>query len=421
MVDVLTFGSPNELGRSLALPWKPLLPCDFEGEAFEVFGFGDRGEDGVVGGLGVGFDFAEDTVGVEGSFEDDLLERVCVDVMGAAERGEDAISLEKLEGAEVNLLVAAEGVGDRGAVASEGRWIQDDQIVARDDFFVGASGGLGFEPVEDVGGFEGALPGEAIYFGVFCGRGESFGALVETVDLGSAGFGCVQGETAQEAEGVEDVCAFSIASDGLVVDLLVEVIAGFMAAEEVDREFHSVQIDGDRAFEGAVNDAVDFGEPFEFAGADIVSFDDGAGLKHRLEHVNDVGLAGLHAEGGKLEGKDILVFVDDEAAEEVAFGVYDTEGSGVRQGAFAEVEGFADALFEIGAIDFDPVGVDEPDVDLGFTVVEANAEEAMAMILHLDGGAVCGSAGEAQDGAGIDPGMAGQDAICFAGAKHHSG
>ena len=69
---------------------------DFESKALQIFSFGDGWNDRMVGGLGVGFDFPEDAVGVIGCFKNYLLKGIGIDVMGTAEGGEDAVALQKL-------------------------------------------------------------------------------------------------------------------------------------------------------------------------------------------------------------------------------------------------------------------------------------------------------------------------------------
>ena len=61
---------------------------EFVGEAFEVVGFWDCGDDGVVGGLLEGGDLAEALAVVKDGGGDCFLESEGVDVMGAAEGDE---------------------------------------------------------------------------------------------------------------------------------------------------------------------------------------------------------------------------------------------------------------------------------------------------------------------------------------------
>jgi len=122
----------------------------------------------------------------------------------------------------------------------------------------------------------------------------------------------------------------------------------------------------------------------------------------------------VHAERGNLDDEDVFVFVDDEAAEEIAFGVDDAEGGGAGQMALAHGERFADALFKKGFVDVDAVRGKDADVDFGFGIEKAGAEEALAVVLDLGEFAIAGLGGHAEDRGVINPRMARHDAVGFA-------
>src|SRR5450756_2003406 len=113
--------------------------------------------------------------------------------------------LQQFQRAQVDLLVAAQGVVYGGAVAGEGRRVEDDEVEARDDAFVRLHGGGGFQPIEDVDGLEGAGLVELVGLGVAPGGGDGIGALIKQMDVTSPGAGGVQAEAAEEAEAVEDI------------------------------------------------------------------------------------------------------------------------------------------------------------------------------------------------------------------------
>src|SRR5688572_5844141 len=101
----------------------------------------------------------------------------------------------------MNFFVAAESVWNGSAVSGEGRRIENDQVVARDDLFVWAGSRLGFEPIEDIRCFERTAFGDAVNLGIFRRGRDSLGTLVQSMHAGGAGFGSVEGEAANEAEG----------------------------------------------------------------------------------------------------------------------------------------------------------------------------------------------------------------------------
>lgn len=105
--------------------------------------------------------------------------------------------------------------------------------------------------------------------------------------------------------------------DGLVVGLLVEVEAGFVAGEEVCLETESVHLDGNGLGCLDVLGRRCFfvwrvcGQAFGFSGGQVAPLDDFGGLAKRLQGGFDLGQSLFYAEGGDLKGADVFVFVDD--------------------------------------------------------------------------------------------------------------
>lgn len=110
-----------------------------------------------------------------------------------------------------------------------------------------------------------------------------------------------------------------------------------MAGEEVGLEVEFVHLDGNRLgcfnvlgrrcflFLGSC------GQAFGFSGGQVEALDDLSWLAKRLQGGFDLGQSLFYAEGGYLEGADVVVFVDDQAAEFVAFGVDEAVGGGLGQ------------------------------------------------------------------------------------------
>lgn len=199
----------------------------------------------MVRGLGIGRDTTEHFARVEGGREDGVLEKIRIDVVGATEGGECAASLEEFEGAEMDFFVAAQGARDGSAISGEGWRVKDDEVPAGDNLFVRLRGGLGAEPIEHVGGFEGAFVSQSIGGSVAGGSRNGIGALVEEMDLGGTSARGVEAEPAEEAEAIEDLRAFCEVGDELIVELLVEVEAGFVAGKQVGFKFEVIQIHGE--------------------------------------------------------------------------------------------------------------------------------------------------------------------------------
>ncbi len=74
----------------------------------------------------------------------------------------------------------------------------------------------------------------------------------------------------------------------------------------------------------------------------------------------------------------------------------------------------ADAFLEKLFIHFDAFRREDADVDLRAGIVEARAEQPLAMIFDLDERAVHGGRGEAENFTVINPRMAGDNAVALA-------
>ena len=68
---------------------------DLEGESFEVFGFGDDRDNGMIRGLTVDLSPAQDLVSVKGRVQDNILESQCVHMVRAAEGGQCAAGTQE--------------------------------------------------------------------------------------------------------------------------------------------------------------------------------------------------------------------------------------------------------------------------------------------------------------------------------------
>jgi hypothetical protein len=116
-----------------------------------------------------------------------------------------------------------------------------------------------------------------------------------------------------------------------------------------------------------------------------------------------------------LDNEDVFVLINDEAAEEIAFGIDDTERCRVWEMLLPYCERSANALFEEGLIYFDAFGAKDADIDSGFGIVEADAQKTLAMVFDLNQFAVGSRLSEAKNRAVVNPGMAGDYAVGFTG------
>ena len=65
-------------------------------------------------------------------------------------------------------------------------------------------GGVGFEPVKNIGGLESAAVSDTVVSSIAKGGLYGVGTLVDGMDMGSAGGGGVDGEAADKGEAVQD-------------------------------------------------------------------------------------------------------------------------------------------------------------------------------------------------------------------------
>ena len=74
---------------------------------------------------------------------------------------------------------------------------------------------------------------EPVCLGIAARGYNGVGTLVEHMDVGSAGARSVQAKAAQETEAIQHLRVFGEFGDPLVIELLIEVQAGFVTAEQV--------------------------------------------------------------------------------------------------------------------------------------------------------------------------------------------
>ena len=222
----------------------------------------------MVGGGGAGFEELDAAAGVGCGGGDDGGEVFERDVVGAGVGDEGSAGGEQAEGAEVELLVAAEG-GVGGALGlGEGGWVEDDGVVevgavaaqrsrslrcggksaasGRDDRAAGGVEvaevveGVGFDPVG--GGFEVGVEGEVLVGG-FEGGAAGVDACDAVADLGE-----VEGETALVGADIECSCGttggLDVGGGCGVVEALIEEGAGFLAGGCVVGEAEVVEGEG---------------------------------------------------------------------------------------------------------------------------------------------------------------------------------
>src|SRR5689334_23401373 len=99
-----------------------------EDETLQVIRLGHPEQDRMVAALHPFLDDGDVRLSVDARLVHDLGERRLVDVVRAAAGDERAAGIQQLQGAEVDLLVARRGVGNRGLVFRDRRRFEHDRV-----------------------------------------------------------------------------------------------------------------------------------------------------------------------------------------------------------------------------------------------------------------------------------------------------
>ena len=100
--------------------------------------------------------------------------------------------------------------------------------------------------------------------------------------------------------------------------------------------------------------------------------------------------------------------------KKIAFGIDDAKRGGLRQMPLPDGQRGADAFLKKRFVHFDALRRKDADIDFGFRVEKADAEQPLAMVLDLDEFAVGAVRGQAENFAVINPRVAGHDAVGLA-------
>ena len=110
-------------GKSMSSPTsvhggrQTILTHDFESVTLQVFRFRNRRNDQMIRGLAVDGDAPQEATGIVSSSQDDFEEQLGIDMVRAAEGRQRAAGAQQFQRAQMDFLVAAERIGNRGAVA----------------------------------------------------------------------------------------------------------------------------------------------------------------------------------------------------------------------------------------------------------------------------------------------------------------
>src|SRR6266850_3708521 len=209
-----------------------------EGE-FQIPRLGDGEVHRMIGRLAPHLDEGDVPSRVGGGVAQHLQELLRSEMVGAGGCGDDRPWRRQTEGAQVDLLVAADGGLDGAGALGERRWIEDEEP---EPFLA---------PVEILQVIEGialdpfAALAQSIQGGVAPRQVE---ALRRDLDRGAAlgaGLQRVEAERSGVAEDVEHAAAAGVRLQGAPVETVVEVHAGLLAGPQPDEKTQVVQGDLD--------------------------------------------------------------------------------------------------------------------------------------------------------------------------------
>ena len=307
-------------------------------------------------------------------------------MMRTAKRRQRAARPQQLQRAQMNLLVPAQRVRHRVAIARERRRVQHDEIKPRHHLLVRRGDRLRLQPVEDVHGFKRAAFRQPVGGGVLRGGGDRVRALVQPQHPLGPGPRRVQRKSAEKTEAIQHLPRLRHLHQfghAPVIFLLVQIQTRLVPRREVQREFQAVQLHPDRPRRCAHDRPLRLGQPLESPRGHVVPLQNRPRRKQLLQHREDHPLPLIHPERRRLQHQHVLVFVHDQTAEQIPLRIHHAKRGRPRQVPRPHRQRRADAFREKLLVHLHPVRRDDPHRDLGFRVVEAHPQKPLPMILHL--------------------------------------
>lgn len=332
----------------------------------------------MVLGLCSSLDDSNRFVGVVGSLGDDLEEKGFGNVVGAGAGEEEAARLENLEGAKIDLLVAAVSSRDAVAILGKGRGVENYGVEAtpRIVVFLEEVKCVSLPEVNVRGGVQ-----LLIAFGGLDGSGchvDGFDAIALVCDG--------QREPSLITEAVQCLAA-GVAARDPVVFALVEEGTGLLSFLQVVDKRDAVLLGCDLGRDFTVKNADALVEGFEDANPGIISFEDAFGREKFDQDLNEHVLVAFSSLAQRLDDEVIAIAVDNEGGKQVRFAVNQAVRFRVFDDSFAIVGGARETCSEKGAVDCHIVWGDEPDRDLRFVAEESAAVKTRAFVCEANNGA----------------------------------
>ena len=181
----------------------------------------------------MGINQAQGFLGIYGGTLDAVEEEFAAGVMGATEGGQDTVVVQQAESTEVDFLVSPHGVFDCFLVPSEGRRVEDNEVVS---FFVLP------KKVEGIGS-----DGGDFHPAQFCVSSGCGGGFLRDVDGGyrlSTSQFAGQAESSLVAEYVQHLAFRGMCGDAGVGGHNIKVESGFLPVGGVDLKNRALMSDG---------------------------------------------------------------------------------------------------------------------------------------------------------------------------------
>src|SRR5262249_41847855 len=139
----------------------------------------------------------------------------------------------------------------------------------------------------------------------------------------------------------------------------------------------------------AREDAVGLSHSLELPRSDVAALEDCPRRKQILQRRKNERLSLLHPQRRNLQHQYILVLVNDEPAEKIAFGVDDADRGCGGQVPLPYHQRCPNSFLEKMLIDLDALRCQQTDIDLRFGIVTSDSEEALSVVFELHQRAVC--------------------------------
>src|SRR5882762_742371 len=300
-------------------------------------------------------------------------EQPLTDMIGTGARNKDAPRTEQPHGAIVDFLVAPKGAFQAFPVFGESRGIQNDGVVPR-AFLM-----LFTEKVKDIG-LDAPDVDQTVSLGIGLCQLDSGPRNIDCLNL-LAQIADLECEAPGIAERIERA-ASRIAACGPAVVALVEVGACLLAAGEGDGHLLPVFVDDQCLRERLAHDLLPKFQTFEFPHPAIIPEENGTRLIALCENRPDERLDPVGGLDEALNNKPVVVTIDDQSGQQIAFGVDAAAEQRIHTETFTQQVGGGKTFPKEFFIDGNGATGKKSKSNLGSRAEEGLADNAPALVAH---------------------------------------